>query len=702
MKARVPGSIYFKIVLFTNILFLFCQLSAIAQDGAKEIAKDLVEIGDEVYFQQKAPEVAKEQYILAAQTDPENIRANYMAGKTIMETINKGEAVPYLLQVYALDPDYRFDILYAIGRAYQYNLEFENAINYYNQYLEKAGKQSNYRGEDKVPTTHVKRRVYECENGIEFVNNPTNYSIINIGSQINSDKPDYAPVLNEDETIMIFTSRRLENNLNENVFDDNFPFEDIFISKKVDGKWTKAENIGEGVNTLYFESNLALSADGMQLYIYRDENQGDIYFSNMKSDGTWSTPEPISDVINSSYSENSISLSPDGNTLYFASDRPGGYGGIDIYKCEKDRKGNWTRVTNLGDTINTPYDEDGVFMDYDGKTLYFSSRGRKGMGGYDIFKSKFNDETGGWSEPENVGYPINTPDDDIYFVSTKDGKRGYYASVRGDGSGYLDIYMVEIPDLAADAGTIDGKKTKQDTTATTRKPSIKKVGSPQPQGEQGIQPVALLLKVEDAANGDAIDAQVTLKNMQSEERLKPEPVEAGLFKFQLLNEQETEYMLTIEKTGYVYKNMKISIPPAGPESVEFKRKVELNRIVANYSKILEFVYFRFNSAILTTNSHEELNSLKQFLNSNNGVVVEIAGHTDNIGAATYNKNLSHQRAQAVVNYLIQEGIDASALIAKGYGEEQPLASNDDEKEGRELNRRVELRVLETKQAGNIE
>ena len=699
MRARIPGSIFSKFATFAGILSLFCHLNVIAQDGNKEVAKDLVEIGDEIYFQQKAPEVAKEQYVLAAQTDPDNIRANYMAGKTIIETINKGQAVSYFLRVHELNPDYRFDILYAIGMAYQYNLEFENAISYYNLYLEKSAKATNYRGEDKVPVSHVKRRIFECENGMEFINNPTDYSIVNVGSQINSDKPDYAPVLNEDETIMIFTSRRLEDNLNENVFDDNFPYEDIFISKKVDGKWGKAENMGESVNTLYFESSLEISPDGKQLYIYRDENQGDIYVSNMRSDGTWSTPAPISDVINSSYSENSISISPDGNTLFFSSDRPGGYGGIDIYKCEKDRKGNWTRVSNLGETINTPYDEDGPFIDYDGTTLYFSSRGRKGMGGYDIFKSEYDLTTDSWSEPVNLGYPINTPDDDIYFVSTKDGKRGYYASVRGDGSGYLDIYMVEVPDLSASAGTVDSKKNAQtsDDTSTSNNKSINKVNAP-----QGIQPVELLLRVEDASTGDVIDAQVTLKNMRSEERLEPEPVAEGLFKFQMLNKQEEEYMLTVEKTGYIYKNLKISIPPAGPEKAEFKRKVDLSRIVANYSKILEFVYFRFNSAVLTSDSHEELSSLKQFLNSNNGMVVEIAGHTDNVGPAPYNKDLSHRRAQAVVNYLIQEGINPSALIAKGYGEEQPLASNDDEKEGRELNRRVELRVLETKQAGKVE
>ena len=253
------------ILIFLS-LFFGTQAMLFAQDN-KELAKQQVEIGDEIYYEQKAPEVAKEFYILAVQADPNNIKANYMAAKTITETINKGEATPYYLQVYKLDPDYRFDLLYSIGRAFQYGLQFEDAIAYYEEYLIKLDKESDYRGEDKIPANQAKRRIFECENGLEFVANARNFRIKNIGSEINSNSLDYAPVINEDETMMIFTSRRTQDNLNENVYDDNFAYEDIFISHKVDGKWTPAKNIGETVNTLYFESNLALSADGQQLYV---------------------------------------------------------------------------------------------------------------------------------------------------------------------------------------------------------------------------------------------------------------------------------------------------------------------------------------------------------------------------------------------------------------------------------------------------
>lgn len=701
-----------SLLILLSLCFGF-SAELFAQDN-KELARQQVEIGDEIYFEQKAPEVAKEFYILAVQADPDNIKANYMAAKTITETINKGEATPYFLRVYELDPDYTFDLLYSIGRAFQYGMEFEDAIAYYQEYLIKLEKESDYRGDDKIPANQVKRRIYECENGLEFISNARNFSIKNIGSEINSSSLDYAPVINADETMMIFTSRRKEGNLNENVYDDNFAYEDIFISHKVDGKWTPAENIGETVNTLYFESNLALSADGQQLYVYRDDNNGDIYVSDRKSDGTWSKPEPLSDNINSSYSENSVSIAPDGQTLYFSTNRPGGYGGLDIYKCEKDRRGMWGKVTNLGDKINTPYDEDGVFIDYDGKTLFFSTRGRKGMGGYDIFKSEYDPDTDTWGEPINLGYPINTPDDDIFFVSSKDGKRGYYATVRNGGIGYLDIYMVEIPELGDGEDNMENNKNQQlaennnnpnrdlQKVAEKEADQTEKETASESASENSLQAVALLLKVEDAATQQAIDAQVNLKDMESGQSMQAEQVAPGIYRFDILNEQQSNFVLAVEKNGYVYKSLKVGIPAASNKPQEFRKKVSLDRISANYKMILNFVYFDFNSANLKQESFDELNRLKQFLLSNPETNVEIAGHTDSIGPKAYNKSLSQRRAQAIVDFLVGEGVPAERLIARGYGEEDPLASNDDEAEGRELNRRVEMRILENSQVSKLD
>lgn len=692
------------IYLVVGIVCVLIPGAAMAQDDPKEVARQFLEIADEIYYEQKAPEVAKEMYVQAVQTDPDNIKANYMAGKTILETINKGEATPYFLKVYELDADYRFDILYSVARAYQYDLKFNEAINFYNSYLQKLNREKEYRGEDKVPVSQVRRRIYECENGLEFVNNARNFKITNIGSAVNSSSKDYAPVINADETVLIFTSRRAEGNLNENVFDDNFYYEDIFISRKVDGQWSAAKNIGETVNTLYFDSNLALSADGTQLYLYKDGDNGDgnIYLSTLQDDDTWSEPEPLSNNINSSYTENSVSISPDGNTLYFTSDRPGSYGGYDIYSCEKDRRGEWGKVVNLGQVINTPYNEEGVFIGHDGKTLYFSSRGHKGMGGYDIFKSTYDEEKEEWGEPVNLGYPINTPDDDVYFVTTKDETSGYYATVRNDGVGYLDLYKVEIPDLSEDINTVAQQGKSNIVTAgsdslhndreiksveVAPKPTIGEVAS--------LKPVQLLLKVEDGGTTEAVNATVSLKDMSDGHTVAAENVTTGIYRFDIFNEQPAKYVLAVQKNGYVYKSLEVSVPGASDESQEFRRKVSLNPITVDYRMILDFVYFDFNSATLKEESYDELERLKQFVLSSSGTNVEIAGHTDNVGPKEYNRALSQARAQAIVDYLVAQGVTIEQLIAKGYGEDDPIATNDDEKEGRELNRRVEMRVIST-------
>lgn len=639
----------------------------------KELAKTYLELGEQIYKEQGAAiEIAKENFIQAADLDPENVRANYMAGKLYLETVNKDRASKYFLRVLKEDPDYRFDLTYLVGSAYQYGMEFDNALKYYKMYEQKLISDKNYRGQDKVLLSEVKRRIYESENGRDFMANPAHFSIVNIGAEINSEWRDYAPVLNEDETVMIFTSRRRDGNMNENVDEDNIPFEDVFISRKVDGKWGKAENIGEIINTPYHDSNLALSADGQQLYLYKDENEGDVYISESKSDGSWSIPVPLSEKINSSFKENSITISPDKELLFYASDRPGGYGGIDIYVSRKDGKGNWGKSENLGPMINTEYDEEGPFIDYDGKTLYFSTQGRKGMGGHDIFKAEYDSAAKEWTEPVNLGYPINTPDNDIYFVSTKDGKRGYYASVRTDGMGYTDIYMVTIPEVT------DGTEklaTEEDM-------------------QENLKPVTLIVKVEDYDTGEPLDVNVRMRRLKDKVVIPVTEMSEGTFVMEVTNSELTDYMFSAEKDGYMFRNLKISLPASSNEVREISRTIELSQLRQGFQTVLRNIYFDFDKATFRVDSYDELNKLESLLSKNPGIKVEISGHTDNIGYKAYNKHLSQLRANAVVNYLLNKGIDARRVVARGYGEEHPLASNDNEAEGRSLNRRVEFKVLE--------
>ncbi len=670
-----------------------------------ELSTMFYEIGQEILKSTKVVTQAREQFEMAANLDSENIWANYMAGQTYLQTINKERAARFFLRVYEQDPNFRYDLLYSIGKGFQYGQKFEDALTYYNLYKEKTLSDVNYRGQDKIQLRDVERRIEECQNGLEYAKNPKHYAIVNISEKVNSIWPDYGPVLNEDETILIFTTRRQEENLNENVDSDNFYFEDVFYSEKVNGVWTTAKNIEAPVNDSYHNSNLALSADGNTLYMYRDDNGGDIFYATKEKDGSWSFPQPLSDFINSSFAEKSVSVSKDGNVLFFSSNRPGGLGGLDIYMSRKDKKGNWSRSENLGAIINTEFDEESPFIHYDGNTLYFSSRGRKGMGGYDIYKSLYDSTAKQWTEPINLGYPINTPDEDVFFVATKDGQRGYYASVRDDGQGYTDIYMVnffpdgeEKPALAQlEPQKKEEPKKEEPKQQEPKEEPVKEQTTPEPAAPQPaapeLMPVTLTIHLMDDDSGQPLDAAVNLRRLSDNQLAGKSNKGAGEYVFTATPKQEVQMMLSIEKDGYMFKNFMLTLPAATAESQYITRNIELNRLQAGLSSVLRHIYFDFNQATFKKDSYDELNKLERMLNENSDLVVEISGHTDNVGGTAYNKYLSKRRAQAVVDFMVQKGISKARITAKGYGEERPIATNDDEKDGRAMNRRVEFKVV---------
>jgi len=706
-----PNSLYFtelkntmiyKIRLFAVFLLSVLFASEVkSQDADPEMAKMLLETADIIMAETKVLTQARDTYRDAAEADPNNVRANYMAGSTYLQTTEKAKATKYLLRAYQIDSDYKFDLLYSIGRAFQYGYEFDNAIEYYQKYKQKLESSTGYTGPDKTSLDEVSRRIDESNTGKRLMEDPVNYSITNLGTAINSELWDYAPSINADETVMIFTSRRGpdQGNLNENVFDDNFFYEDIFISRKSGGEWQEAENIGPVVNTKYHDSNLGFSPDGKTLYIYSDEGNGDIYYTNNLSEDTWSEPLGLSENINSSgYNEKSVSQSADGNTLFFASNRPGGNGGFDIYFSTKNRKGEWGPSKNVGSVVNTEGDEDGPFIQFDGKTLYFSSTAHEGMGGFDIFKSEYDSASGEWSNPENLGYPLNTPDDDIYFVMTKDGKTGYYATVREEGMGYNDIYRVKIggseddsdEKLASKEANVDeGEKSKEENNVK----AVDVEKAPDNEVQTGA-PVKLMVRVVDARSNEVINANVKLKGQEDNITVPAESTNNGIYTYVVVRDEATNFMLSADKPGYIFANKKITIPASKGEEQTVRQTLSLRKPEVGTSKTLRNIFFEFGKATFTSESYEELNKMVSFLEANPEVNVEIAGHTDNIGSDAVNKKLSQQRANKVVNYLTDKGIDRRRLNAVGYGEERPIVSNDDEVMGREINRRVEFIVKE--------
>jgi Tol biopolymer transport system component len=281
------------------------------------------------------------------------------------------------------------------------------------------------------------------EKAAAFYQSPVNQVIENLGPSVNSSLPDYVPVISASGDDLFFTSRRNGGTTDQKDPNGDF-FEDVYFSKNINGHWTEAVNLGNPVNTSTHDAAVAIAPSGNQLLIYRTNEQqdaGDIYVSSAEKEG-WSTPELLSEKINSRYFEPSACFSPDEQSVYFASNRPGGFGGKDLYRVVKLPDGNWSDPVNLGPDINTAGHEDAPFISADGKYLLFSSTGHGSIGGYDVFKAVYHSETGMFTSPVNIGHPVNTVFDDIYLVLDASGSTGYYSTNRKGGFGGHDIYKV--------------------------------------------------------------------------------------------------------------------------------------------------------------------------------------------------------------------------------------------------------------------
>ncbi|MGZ4159070.1 MAG: hypothetical protein ACXVED_18900, partial [Bacteroidia bacterium] len=336
------------------------------------------------------------------------------------------------------------NIKYDLARAYHYNYKFDEALAILNDYVK--GKITPQQKKD------AEQLIEYCNNGKILVAAPVDAKIDNIGDIVNTVGEEYVPVVSSDESVMIFTYRGdlstggLQNSYNQA---DSFGvyYEDVFITHKENNNWVTPVSIGSNINTNAHDAAIALSNDGQKLFIFKDDSYdgGDIYISKLDSNN-WGAPQKLKGDVNTAAWEGSASLSADEKTLYFSSERPGGYGGRDLYKATLMLDSTWGDVKNLGPTINTALNDDAPFIHPDGKTLIYSSEGLNSMGSYDIFQTTYNSADSSWSTPKNLGYPINTPDDDRYFILSTDGKRGYYASGKAGGFGLHDIYVVDMPD----------------------------------------------------------------------------------------------------------------------------------------------------------------------------------------------------------------------------------------------------------------
>ena len=471
-------------------------------------------------------------------------------------------------------------------------------------------------------------------------------TIENAGDAINTSSSEYYPTMTINGKQLIVT-RRTRGGADE----------DFFSTDLIEGKWTKAIPLSGKINTTYKEGGQQISPDGnWMVFTAKDYPEGygsfDIYISYQTPNG-WSERKNLGESINSAYWESAPCLSADKKQLYFASDRPGGYGGSDLYVATRMANGKWSAPRNLGAVINTEGDESCPFIHADNETLYFNSNGHPGIGGTDLFYSKKS--ANGFLTPQNLGYPINTINDEGSLFVTADAASGYFASDRSDSKGGLDIYVIQL-----------NQSNKANTTSWV----------------EG--------RIYDSLNGKGLMAVVEVIDLDS--KLVVSEVEADeIGNYLSVLPLGKNYAFNVSKKGYLFYSGRFEMKEDAGQT-QFKNDIPLQPLQKGTSMVLRNIQFETGKYDLLASSFIEIDKIVGVLSDNPQLRVRIIGHTDSIGKEKENLSLSYQRAKVVVAYLVSKGIQADRLNAEGLGDKHPIGNNSTE-QGRALNRRTELVII---------
>jgi outer membrane protein OmpA-like peptidoglycan-associated protein len=648
-----------------------------AKSELKQAIRNL-ETGDSYYLAADYLKyLAVDYYLKANAFNPNNALLNFRLGHSYLNSPNKYKALAYLQKAYSINPSVDNEITFYLGEAFHLNHEFDNAIEYYNLYKAVP---------EKKQGLDPDKRITECNEGKYLVANPVRVLIENLGPVVNSRYREYAAVITADESVMLFTSRR-PNTTGQSIADDGMYFEDILSTTKQNNAWTPPVNLPNPVNTKLHDATIALSADGQKLFIYTDDNEGDILLSTLKGE-EWSKPESAGgNAINTRYSEIHACFSYDEKSIYFVSNKPeDNYGGFDIYVTRLGEDGKWGKAENLGPTINTIYDEEGVYLHPDGKTMYFSSKGHRTMGSYDIFTSVLQD--GKWSEPENIGYPINSADKDAFFVVSASGKHGYYSSARMDAIGETDIYLITL--LGPEKETVMNTEDQYllSSNITEREAVI------EPKMDRKFASNVTILKgvVTDASTKEPLNAVIVITDNEKNEIVSTFQSNSATGKYLVALPSGKNYGIAVTMEGFLFYSENVDLPKSKAYQ-EIEKDIELSRLEVGKKIVLKNIFYDFDKSTLRPQSIAEIERLTKLLEVNPKMRIEISSHTDNVGSAAYNEKLSANRALSVVNYLVdKKGIKKDRLEYKGYGFTQPIAPNDSD-QGRQLNRRTEFKIL---------
>ena len=507
------------------MLVLICMSgSVVGQDSVKTFDTEFIMGGGEAQLLEEAEwfmsmldyKRALPVYLKLLKRYPGVPEYPFLAGVCFLNISDQQEhAVIHFEEAQKQKPSMR-DMEFSLGKAYFLNYRFDEAIDYLTRAMGSSRTSNRYMAE-------IPRLIDHCKNGKKIMAEYDErwYTLKNIGAPVNTEFEEYVPLIALDASSMIYTYRgKRSTGGMRNMYGEADPegqyFEDIFASNRLGDKWLEPDEIGGFVNTNWHDAAIAVSPDGQRLFVYKDFKGGDIYISTLKRK-RWAEPVRLEGDVNSKYWEGHASISVDGRTLYFSSDRPGGLGGKDIYKATLKEYDQWGDVENLGSNINTEFDDDAPFIHANGDILYFSSKGHNSMGGYDVFFSKLAD--GKWQEPVNIGHPVNTPNDDMYYVVLPSGAKAYFSSARQGGMGGQDLYEVvpgvlgEKPALAVVKGmlTYNGRNTDAEirVTNTTASESYGSYNSNETSGNYLIAlPRGSTYKLEYLAKGNLVKTEL--------------------------------------------------------------------------------------------------------------------------------------------------------------------------------------------------
>ena len=644
-----------KLILFVCLLIVsFCKAQLPPGEYTTKNKKAISSFQNAVRNMQSGNEKhAEEDAISAIQKAPEFIEPHLLLAEIYQGQNQVQKAIDEYKKAIAINPGFNLSNFYLLAQLEIATGDYKNAKADYESFFKKP-----HMNPDSKEI--AERQLANCNFAIEAMKNPVPFNPKNMGPAINSAADEYFPAVTADDQIFLFTR-------SERSKQQQGAQEDFLISRKVDGNWTPSV-LMNGVNTPGNEGAPNFSADGQVLFFvacesgpgrYDGGRKGygscDIFYSQ-KVGNKWSVPYNLGPIVNSSAWESQPSFSSDGKTLYFVSKRPGGLGAGDIYYSNLTENGSWGKPINIGPKINTPGDEESVFIHPDGQTLYFGSNGHVGMGGLDLYVSRKND-AGEWGEPVNLGYPINTYADENSILINGSGDLAYMASARQGGLGGLDLYQFELYE-AARPGKITYMKG----------------------------------KVYDAKTKAPIGAHFELIDLETSKSTMASDANPGNGEFLVVLPIEKNYALNVSEEGYLFYSENFSLKNLADKSKPYLMDVPLQPIDTGSVVELKNVFFETAKFDLKPESKVELDKLVHFLTVNKTLKIELDGHTDNVGDKKSNQLLSQNRAKAVYDYLIAHTIDSKRLSYKGFGDTRPKVKNDSD-ENRAINRRTEFKVV---------